>query len=144
MPARSCLRAGVLILGVADLTIGVWAYLLPHAFYNGVPTVAMMPPFNQHFVTDAGAFFVAQGVLMVAAAIIMEYRLVMVALTSYLTFAVLHMVFHTTHLQGMPAGDAIGLVIGLAFDVLIPVALLTVARCLAKGADAEAFSGLPE
>jgi hypothetical protein len=144
MEARSWLRVGVLLLGVGDVAIGAWAYLLPHTFYNNVPTVAMDPPFSQHFVTDVGAFFVAQGVVMVAAAIIMEYRLVCVALAGYLTFAILHIVFHGTHLQGMPTRDAIGLVIALALDVAFPVVLLIVARYLAIRPQAESVNGLPE
>jgi hypothetical protein len=132
MEARSWLRVGVLLLGVGDVAIGAWAYLLPHTFYNNVPTVAMDPPFSQHFVTDVGAFFVAQGVVMVAAAIIMEYRLVCVALAGYLTFAIL------------PTRDAIGLVIALALDVAFPVVLLIVARYLAIRPQAESVNGLPE
>ena len=47
----------------------------------------------------------------------------------YLTFAVLHLVLHASHLAGMPARDAIGLVTALALDVAFPaLVLLTAGR----------------
>jgi hypothetical protein len=127
MRARSWVRAGLIFFGVGDVLFGVFAYLLPHHFYNDVPTVAMDPPFSQHFLSDVGAFYVSQGVVLVVAAIVMEHVLVRAALAGYVTFAILHMVFHVTHLAGMPPHDAILLVIALALDAAIPVALLIIA-----------------
>jgi len=88
----------------------------------------MDPPFSQHFVSDVGAFFVSQGVVMAAVAIFIEYRIVRTALAGYLKFAVLHLVFHTTHLEGMPTPDAIALTTALALAVVLPVVLLVVAK----------------
>jgi hypothetical protein len=45
----------------------------------------------------------------------------------YLTFAVLHLVFHASHLARMPAHDATGLVIALALDVAFPALILVTA-----------------
>jgi hypothetical protein len=128
MRARSWVRSGLIFLAVGEVVLGGFAYLGPRNFYNDIPTVAMDPPFSQHFVSDIGAFFVAQGVMMAAAAIIMEHRLVRAALASYLTFAVLHLAFHASHLAGMPRADAIGLVIALSLDVVVPAAMLIAAR----------------
>lgn len=46
-----------------------------------MPTVSADAPFNQHLMSDIGAFFLAQGVVMAAAAMVMEGRLVRVALS---------------------------------------------------------------
>jgi hypothetical protein len=127
MRTWSWLRAGLIVLGASDVLIGAWAYLLPHYFYNDVPTVAMNPPFSQHFVSDVGAFYLSQAVVLALAAIAMEPRLVRAALAGYLTFALLHLVFHVTHLAGMPPHDAIGLTIALVLDAAIPAALLIIA-----------------
>jgi hypothetical protein len=124
MRARSLVRAGLIFFGVGDVLLGAFAYLLPHHFYNDVPTVSMDPPFSQHFVSDVGAFYVSQGVVLILAAIVMEVWLARAALAGYATFAVLHLVFHATHLAGMPPHDAIVLVIALALDAAIPLALL--------------------
>jgi hypothetical protein len=95
--------------------------------HNDIPTVAMDPPFSQHFVSDVGAFYISQGVVLVLAALVMELWLVRAALAGYATFAILHLVFHASHLSGMPPHDSIVLVIALALDAVIPLALLTVA-----------------
>jgi|HubBroStandDraft_6_1064221.scaffolds.fasta_scaffold1529646_2 hypothetical protein len=71
--------------------------------------------------------FVAQGVVLVAAAISMDSRVTRAALARYLTFAVLHLAFHASHLASMPAHDATGLVAALALDVAFPDLLLVIA-----------------
>jgi hypothetical protein len=57
----------------------------------------------------------------------MEPRLVRAALAGYVTFAVLHLVFHLTHLAGMPLHDAILLTTTLVLDAAIAAALLIIA-----------------
>lgn len=128
MRARCWLRAGLIVLAAANLVPGVWAYLFPHYFYNDVPTVSADPPFNQHLMTDAGAFFLAQGVMLGAAAIVMQHRLIQAALAGFLTFSVLHLAFHATHLGGMSPAGAAGLVIALVLEAALPVVLLIAAR----------------
>jgi hypothetical protein len=127
MWSRRWLRAALTFLAAADLAIGAWAYLAPHSFYTGIPTVDMDPPYSQHLMTDVGAMFVAQGVVLVVAAIVMDTLVTRAALAGYLTFAVLHLVFHVRHLAGMPAHDAIGLVVALAVDVAFPALILVTA-----------------
>ena len=127
MRARSWVRAGLIFFGAGDVLIGAFGYLFPHHFYNDIPTVAMDPPFSQHFVSDVGAFYISQGVVLVLAAIVVELWLVRAALAGYATFAILHLVFHASHLAGMPPHDAIVLVIALVLDVVIPLALLILA-----------------
>src|SRR5260370_12009456 len=127
MRARSWLRAGLIFRAAGDVLTGAWAYLLPHYFYNDVPTGARRPPFSQHFVSDVGAFYLSQAVVLGLAAIAMEPRLVRAALAGYVTFAVLHLVFHVTHLAGKPPADAIGLTIALVLNAAIPAALLIIA-----------------
>lgn len=124
MRARSWLRAGLIFLAAGDVLTGAWAYLLPHYFYNDVPTVAMSPPFSQHFVSDVGAFYLSQSVVLAAAAIAMETWLVRAALAGYLTFAGLHLVFHVSHLAGTPPHDTILLTAALVADAALPVAFL--------------------
>jgi hypothetical protein len=128
MPARSWLRAGLIFFAAGDVLTGAWAYLLPRSFYHDVPTVALDPPFSQHFVSDVGAFYVSQGVVLALAALAMERRLVRAALAGYVTFAVLHLAFHVTHLAGMPPHDAVGLTTALVLDAAIPAALLIIAE----------------
>lgn len=48
---------------VATLYLATAAYMFfaPQAFYDGTPGVAMMGPFNLHFIRDAGLAFLTSG-----------------------------------------------------------------------------------
>ncbi len=78
-------------------------------------------------VSDVGAFYLSQAVVLGLAAIAMEPWLVRAALAGYVTFAVLHLVFHVTHLAGKLPDNAIGLTIALVLDAALPAALLIIA-----------------
>ncbi len=52
-------------LGAATmLGFGLWAFLDPRAFYQGV---AVWPPFNKHFIHDIGAFQIGLGLTLLLA-----------------------------------------------------------------------------
>jgi hypothetical protein len=126
MRARSWIRAGLVLLALIDGGQGLWAYLAPRSFYYHVPTVSMYPPFNQHFVSDFGGLQLAMTVVMVAAAVILERRLVIVALLAFLVYAVTHLIFHLTHLMGMTGGAMLTNIAGLGVVAAIPAVLLVV------------------
>lgn len=56
-----------------------------------------------------------------------------VALAGYLTFAVLHAIFHASQLSVMPLHDVIGLSVALAFDIAMPAVLLGLATYVERG-----------
>lgn len=125
--ARAWLRAGLVFLALLDGAQGLWAYLAPRSFYDHVPTVSMYPPLSQHFVSDTGGLQLAMTVVMGAAAVIMERRLVSTALTAFIVYALTHLIFHVTHLMGM-TGAALALnTAGLGLVTAIPAALLIIA-----------------
>lgn len=51
------------LFGVAGLYLStaIYMFVAPEAFYNGTPGVAMMGPFNTHFIRDAGLAFLTSG-----------------------------------------------------------------------------------
>ena len=125
------LRAGLAFLTATQAAVGAWAYLLPRCFYNDAPTVHLGrfgPPFNEHFVSDIGGLYLATAVMLGAAALYMERRLIYTALAADLVFCVSHMVFHLRHLVGFPVPDSILFPTGLIFEVLIATALVVLAR----------------
>jgi hypothetical protein len=125
--AQAWLRAGLVLLALLNGLQGVWAYLGPRSFYDDVPTVSMYPPFSQHFVSDFGGLQLAMTVVMGAAAVFMERRLVMTALIAFQVYALTHLIFHLTHLMGM-TGAALALnTAGLSVVAAIPAALLIIA-----------------
>ncbi|WP_225726999.1 MULTISPECIES: hypothetical protein [unclassified Nocardia] len=81
------------VLAVQGVVIGLWAVVLPHSFYEGFPGLGMHwiaqdGPYNHHLATDAGAFFLALGVVAAAAAYLNTGNAARLAGLGWLVFAV--------------------------------------------------------
>ena len=123
----SLLRPGLVLLAAVEVVLGVWTLLFPASFYADVPTVDATPPFSEHLFRDFGGATLGLAVVLAAAAMWPERRLVVVALLAYLAFSVPHLVFHLGHLHGLGGPAATVLVVVLAGSVVLPLALLVVA-----------------
>lgn len=121
---RALLRSGLVLLATVELTLGLWTLLFPAHFYATMPTVDRTPPFSEHVFRDFGGATLGLAIVLSAAAVWLERRLVAVALASYLAFAVPHLVFHLGHLHGASALAATALVVVLVGEVVLPVVLL--------------------
>ena len=119
-------RAALALLCLYSLSIGAIAAFAPHTFYEDFPFVAswveMLPPYNEHLVTDVGGLYLGFAVIFAWAAWRPERTLVLAASSGFTLTAVIHLVFHATHLEGFGAADAIGEVAGLA-SLLLPAAV---------------------
>ncbi len=105
---RLWVRIILVVLAVQNLVTGVWAVLAPRSFYDGFPGlgrhwVSANPPFNQHLIGDAGAGFLAVGVVLAVAALWQHREVVRVALIAFLVNDIPHFLYHVMH----PA-DALG------------------------------------
>jgi hypothetical protein len=107
---------------------GLWATFAPSSFYGDFPFgrgwVEALPAYNEHLMRDVGGLFLATGLVLIAAAVVLERRLVLVAAASYLLFAVPHTIYHLLNLGPYATGDAIANAITLAATVLLPAWLL--------------------
>jgi hypothetical protein len=121
------LRPGLALLATVEVLLGLWTLLFPASFYADVPTVDATPPFSEHLFRDFGGATLGLAVVLAAAAVWTERRLVVVALLAYLAFSVPHLVFHLWHLHGASGPAATVLMVVLAGSVLLPLALLVVA-----------------
>ncbi len=63
MNASRIAYAITLLAGVFFLAIGVWAFSAPSSFYDQIAT---FPPYNRHFLHDAGAFQIGIGASLLA------------------------------------------------------------------------------
>jgi hypothetical protein len=126
------LRLGLSLLALIELVLGVWTLCFPESFYDDVPTVNLTPPYSEHLFRDFGGATLGLAIVLGAAAIWPETRLVITALLAYLAFSVPHLVFHVGHLHGATAGEAALLTSGLAGLVVLPIALLGVAAVRAR------------
>ncbi len=95
-------RWGMLAVAVPQLATGLWAVLAPRRWFDDFPglgpaLVGAEPPYNQHLATDAGGAFLATGVALLIAVIWPRRQLAMLALVTYLTFAIPHAIYHAAH-----------------------------------------------
>lgn len=87
---RFVVAVTVAVAGLGFLGLGLWAFLAPASFYDWV---APFPPYNGHFLHDAGAFQVGLGATLLLA---LRWRrdALLVALPGVGAGAALHAVSH--------------------------------------------------
>lgn len=61
------MRTILIAMAVLNLATGVVVFFLPQFFYDTVPGVSMMGPFNLHFIRDVGLAYFGSGVLLATA-----------------------------------------------------------------------------
>lgn len=123
-------RLGAAVLAVPQLVTGGWAVLDAQHWYRNFPgfeprLVAADGPFNAHLATDAGAGFLATGVVLVVAAVWGRRAAVGLALVTYLVFAAPHLVFHAANpADGLSSAEDARNVFTLAIGTALPLVLL--------------------
>lgn len=118
-------RVALWILFASAVSVGVPAAVAPHTFFADFPFLAhwveMLPPYNEHLVTDVGGLYLGFAVVFAWAAIALEPALVRAASAAWLLAASIHLLFHATHLDGFGTTDAIGEVASLAVLLVPPL-----------------------
>jgi hypothetical protein len=117
-------RAALIFLLVAALAIGLTAAILPRTFYDDFPFVAswveLLPPYNEHLVTDVGGLYLGFAVLLAWAAWTLERTLIQAVSVAWLLSAGIHLLFHAGHLENFSTGDAIAEIVSLALLLAPP------------------------
>jgi hypothetical protein len=116
-------RAALAFLFVSALVIGLTAAVLPRTFYDDFPFLAhwvdLLPPYNEHLVTDVGGLYLGFAVLFAWAAWTLDRTLVRAVCVAWLLAATLHLIFHAGHLAGFGTADAVAEIVTLAM-LLVP------------------------
>ena len=124
-------RVSLWLLAVSSAATGLPAAIAPRSFYDDFPLgrewVAMLPPYNQHLVTDVGGFYLAFAVLFAWAAVTVRRELIVPLCTAWTLAAVLHFGYHVTHLDGWDVGDAVTQTVALALLLVLPVSAVATA-----------------
>jgi hypothetical protein len=98
-------------LFVSALMIGLTATVAPRTFYDDFPFLAhwveLLPPYNEHLVTDVGGLYLGFAVLLAWAAWTLDRVLVRAVCVAWLLTAAIHLFFHAGHLAGFSTADAI-------------------------------------
>src|SRR5690349_5685087 len=106
-PIKGQLRSGLYTLAALQAFVSTWQYLFPRAFYDHFPTVKLDPPYNEHLVTDVGGLGLAVTAVLVFAAVTLDEKVTMAALTGYLVYAGTHFLFHVTHFDNFRLIEAV-------------------------------------
>ncbi|HEX5610455.1 MAG TPA: hypothetical protein VFX45_10245 [Solirubrobacterales bacterium] len=116
-------RAALSVLFVSALLVGLPAALAPQSFYDDFPFFAhwvnLLPPYNEHLVTDVGGLYLGFAVLFAWAWKTLDRTLVQAVCSAWLLAATLHLVFHASHLESFSTADGIAEIASLAF-LLVP------------------------
>jgi hypothetical protein len=117
-------RVALWCLAVSAAAVGLPASIAPRSFYDGWPFgrgwVELLPPYNQHLIGDVGGFYLAFAVLFAWAAVTLRRELVVPLCVAWSLAALLHFLFHVTHLDDFAAGDAIAQTAALALVLILP------------------------
>jgi len=128
MKSPRAARASLVVLALAAASIGLTATVAPRTFFDDFPFldhwVDLLPPYNEHLVTDVGGLYLGFAILFAWAAWKLQRDLVRAACVAWLVVAALHLLFHATHLDGFTTADAIGELTSLAFFLAPPVVAL--------------------
>jgi AhpD family alkylhydroperoxidase len=122
-------RVLLLLIGLPQLAIGLWALISPSGWYDTFPGAGnhWLPaygPFNEHFAVDIGSTFVALGLALVIAAVWLDRRVVQLALVAYLAYALPHFIYHLGADSALDGGDQVANGIGIGLAVVTAILLL--------------------
>jgi hypothetical protein len=121
-------QAALLVLFVSALVIGLMAFALPRTFYEDFPFLAhwvnLLPPFNEHLITDVGGLYLGFAVLFGWAAWTLDRVLSQAVSVAWVLSAGLHLIFHAGHLDGFGTADAAAELATLALLLLPPALVL--------------------
>lgn len=126
LPMRSptSARTALGLLFVSAVVIGLTAAVLPRTFYDDFPFLAhwveLLPPYNEHLVTDVGGLYLGFAVLFAWAAATLDRTLVRAVCVAWLLTAAIHLLFHARHLAGFGAADAVAELATLALLLAPP------------------------
>lgn len=130
-------RACLVILILTSLLVGVWAYFAPVNWYNTFPGMGLrwlpvMGPYNEHFVKDVGAMYLAMAALSVMAFVHVTNQALMRSTAVALSiFNILHLIYHVGMLHMYGPLDA---VLNMVALVLVTVCSLALAIPVKRGA----------
>jgi hypothetical protein len=102
-------RGALVFLFFAAIAIGLTAAVVPRTFYDDFPFLAhwveLLPPYNEHLVTDVGSLYLGFAVLFAWAAWTLDRTLVRAVSVAWLLSASIHLLFHAGHLEGFGTAD---------------------------------------
>lgn len=127
------LRAGLLGLAAVPAIQAAWMLLAPRGFYDSFPGLgrSWLPAvgvYDEHLARDVGAAQLAIAVVLIGAALVLERRLVQVALVAFLAASLPHFAYHLTTTGSYATADNVLSLGGFLAQVALAAWLLSQTR----------------
>ena len=101
-------RIVFLLSGLGNLGNALWMLADPYGWYVGLPAaVPDFGPYNEHFITDVGAAYLALTALAILALAWGDLRSCRLAGAGWAVFSAPHFLFHARHLDGLSSVDKV-------------------------------------
>ena len=128
-------RVLLVLVGLGDVATGGWALVDPSGWWNKFPGFShhwvsgQGGSFNEHLASDAGAGFLAVGVVLIVGAMIGSPLAVRLAALALLVHALPHFLFHVTNSPAhLSRGDKAAGTYALLVEAIIGAVTLVAAR----------------
>ncbi len=127
------MRALLAALAASAAYPGVWAVLAPRSFFDTFPGAghhwtAGLPAYNEHLVTDVGAFYLGFALMFAWAAWRPSRELVVPLCTAFAVFSALHLAWHSANLDGFATVDAVAQTASLAAVLVASAGAVVLSR----------------
>jgi hypothetical protein len=131
-------RAGLALVALAQLEIGVWGIVSPHSLYASYPGaghhwISALGPYNEHLIRDFAAMELGFGVLLLCAAIWFGRQLVLIAGTAFLAATLPHLAYHLTTTESFSTTDNAASLIGFGVEIAVVTMAMLAARNATEG-----------
>ncbi len=125
-------RIGLVLVALPQLEIGIWGLVAPHSFWSDFPGaghhwVSGLGVYNEHLVRDYAGTELGFAVLLIAAAIWFERRLVLITGVAFLAATVPHVAYHLTTTESLSTGDNVASLGGFVVEILVVAAAMVIA-----------------
>jgi hypothetical protein len=126
-------RAGLVLVAGAQAEIGIWGLIAPRSFFNNFPGaghhwVSELGSYNEHLVRDYAATELGFAVLLIAAAVWFERRLVVIAGIAFLAATIPHFIYHLTTTGSFSTADNLASLGAFALELAVVAAAIAAAR----------------
>lgn len=129
---RAIPRTALAVLALAQADVGIWGLVSPHGFFTDFPGlghhwVSTLGGYNEHLVRDYAGTELGFAVLLAAAAIWFERRLVLIAGAAFLAATVPHFIYHLTTTDSLNTSDNVASLGSFVVEIALAIAAMIVA-----------------
>lgn len=125
-------RAGLAVVAAAQAEIGIWGIVAPHSLYRTYPGfghhwISALGAYNEHLTRDYASAELGLAVLLLAAALWFERRVVLVAGAAFLAGTLPHFAYHLTTTESFRTADNVASLVGFAIEIAVVSGAMVVA-----------------